>query len=197
MILSPDTPESEDLKNQNFLDLYQLAMDLYGLIHARFILTQKGLQMMKDKFTKNVFGTCPRILGLQMMKDKFTKNVFGTCPRILCNRQPVLPIGMSEELSIARVKVYCPKCKDVYIPRMRFVDIDGAYFGCSFPHIFLQTFPDFVPKEKPILFVPKIYGFVVFGRKGSKYKGKMINNKNEIVNSDKKNEEQKENETKV
>ncbi len=48
MILSPDTPESEDLKNQNFLDLYQLAMDLYGLIHARFILTQKGLQMMKD-----------------------------------------------------------------------------------------------------------------------------------------------------
>ena len=153
MILSPDTPESEDLKNQNFLDLYQLSMDLYGLIHARFILTQKGLQMMKDKFTKNVFGTCPRIL---------------------CNRQPVLPIGMSEELSIARVKVYCPKCKDVYIPRMRFVDIDGAYFGCSFPHIFLQTFPDFIPKEKPVLFVPKIYGFVVFGKKGSKYKGKYI-----------------------
>ena len=170
MILSPDTPESEDLKNQNFLDLYQLSMDLYGLIHARFILTQKGLQMMKDKFTKNVFGTCPRIL---------------------CNRQPVLPIGMSEDLSIARVKVYCPKCKDVYIPRMRFVDIDGAYFGCSFPHIFLQTFPDFVPKEKPILFVPKIYGFVVFGRKGSKYKGKYINENNEIVNKDDKKEENK------
>ena len=170
MILSPDTPESEDLKNQNFLDLYQLSMDLYGLIHARFILTQKGLQMMKDKFTKNVFGTCPRIL---------------------CNRQPVLPIGMSEDLSIARVKVYCPKCKDVYIPRMRFVDIDGAYFGCSFPHIFLQTFPDFVPKEKPILFVPKIYGFVVFGRKGSKYKGKYINENNEIVNKDEKKEENK------
>ena len=145
-------------------------MDLYGLIHARFILTQKGLQMMKDKFTKNVFGTCPRIL---------------------CNRQPVLPIGMSEDLSIARVKVYCPKCKDVYIPRMRFVDIDGAYFGCSFPHIFLQTFPDFVPKEKPILFVPKIYGFVVFGRKGSKYKGKYINENNEIVNKDEKKEENK------
>jgi len=170
MILSPDTPESEDLKNQNFLDLYQLSMDLYGLIHARFILTQKGLQMMKDKFTKNVFGTCPRIL---------------------CNRQPVLPIGMSEDLSIARVKVYCPKCKDVYIPRMRFVDIDGAYFGCSFPHIFLQTFPDFVPKEKPILFVPKIYGFVIFGRKGSKYKGKYINENNEIVNKDEKKEENK------
>jgi len=30
LILSPNTPESEDLNNQNFLDLYQLSMDLYG-----------------------------------------------------------------------------------------------------------------------------------------------------------------------
>ena len=160
MILSPDTPESEDLKNQNFLDLYQSAMDLYGLIHARFILTPKGLQMMRDKFSKNVFGACPRIL---------------------CDRQSVLPIGMSEDLSIARVKVYCPKCKEVYIPRMRFVDVDGAYFGCSFPHIFLQTFSDCIPKDKPEMYVPKIYGFTIFGKKGSKYEGKYINSNNQIV----------------
>jgi casein kinase II subunit beta len=150
MILSPDTPESEDLANQNFLDLYQSAMDLYGLIHARFILTAKGLQMMKEKFIKNVFGACPRML---------------------CDRQLVLPIGMSEELSISRVKVFCPKCKEVYIPRMRFVDVDGAYFGSSFPHIFLQTFPELKPKEKAIQYVPKIYGFKLFGKKGSKYEG--------------------------
>jgi len=163
MILSPDTPESEDLKNQNFLDLYQSAMDLYGLIHARFILTPKGLQMMKDKFSKNVFGVCPRIL---------------------CDRQSVLPIGMSEDLSIARVKVYCPKCKEVYVPRMRFVDVDGAYFGCSFPHIFLQAFPDCIPTEKPTLYIPKIYGFTIFGKKGSKYIGKCINSNNEIVDAE-------------
>ena len=150
MILSPDTPESEDLANQNFLDLYQSAMDLYGLIHARFILTAKGLQMMKEKFLKNVFGACPRIL---------------------CDRQLVLPIGMSEELSISRVKVFCPKCKEVYIPRMRFVDVDGAYFGSSFPHIFLQTFPELNPKEKAIQYVPKIYGFKKKKKKGSKYEG--------------------------
>ena len=170
MILSPDAPESEDLKNHNFVDLYQSAMDLYGLIHARFILTQRGLQRMKDKFNKNVFGACPRIL---------------------CDRQSVLPIGMSEDLSIARVKVYCPKCKEVYVPRMRFVDIDGAYFGCSFPHIFLQTFPDFIPKDNAIPYEPKIFGFKLFGKKGSKYKGKQLNNNNEIVdieNNDKKND---------
>ena len=153
MILSPDAPESEDLKNHSFVDLYQSAMDLYGLIHARFILTQKGLHMMKDKFNKNVFGACPRIL---------------------CDRQSVLPIGISEDLSIARVKVYCPKCKEVYVPRMRFVDIDGAYFGCSFPHIFLQTFPDFIPKENAIPYEPKIFGFKIFGQVGSKYENKAI-----------------------
>ena len=158
MILSPDTPESEDLGNQNFLDLYQSAMDLYGLIHARFILSAKGLQMMKEKFLKNVFGACPRIL---------------------CDRQLVLPIGMSEDLSISRVKVYCPKCQEVYIPRMRFVDVDGAYFGSSFPHIFLQTFPELKPGVTAIKYVPKIYG-----KKGSKYK-KIVQKEKEKKESEK------------
>jgi casein kinase II subunit beta len=59
-------------------------MDLYGLIHARFILSPKGLEMMRERF----------LLG-----------VFGYCPRVLCERQNVLPVGMSEELSTSRVKV--------------------------------------------------------------------------------------------
>jgi len=93
-------------------------MDLYGLIHARFIISTKGLNMMRAKYLNGVFGACPRVL---------------------CDRQLVLPVGMSEDLSISRVKVYCPKCEEVYVPRIKFVDIDGAYFGCSFPHIFLQV----------------------------------------------------------
>ena len=96
MILSADSPDSEDLNDQNFLEIYQSAMDLYGLIHARFILSPRGLAMMKEKF----------MLGS-----------FGYCPRVLCERQNVLPIGVSEELSTSRVKVYCPRCQDVYIPR--------------------------------------------------------------------------------
>ena len=93
-------------------------MDLYGLIHARFIGTPHGMSLMKEKYT----------LG-----------IFGTCPRVLCERQGVLPLGLSEELSTSRVKVYCPKCHDVYIPRQKQLDIDGAYFGTSFPHIFLKV----------------------------------------------------------
>ena len=44
---------------------------------------------------------------------------------------------MSENLKQARVKVYCPKCEDVYVPKKKYSDIDGAYFGSSFPHILL------------------------------------------------------------
>ena len=82
------------------------------------------------------------------MKNKFLNAEFGYCPRVLCDRQIVLPIAMSEDLSISRVKVFCPKCEDVYVPRNRFVDIDGAYFGCSFPSVFFQTFPDPEPLKE-------------------------------------------------
>ena len=50
MILSVDSPDSEDLNDQQFLEIYQSAMDLYGRIHARFILSPRGLAMMKEKY---------------------------------------------------------------------------------------------------------------------------------------------------
>ena len=128
-------------------------MDLYGLIHQRYILTKKGLLKMRVKYHYSMFGICPRLL---------------------CDKQEVVPIGMDEELSISRVKVYCPKCEDVYLPRMKFVDIDGAYFGKSFPIIFFQTFPELVPDEAKKLYIPKIFGFKIFGQVGSKYENKAI-----------------------
>ena len=123
-------------------------MDLYGLIHQRYILTSRGLIKMRNKYLNGTFGVCQRVL---------------------CERQLVLPIAMSEDLSISRVKTYCPICEDVYVPRIRFVDIDGAYFGCSFPHIFYQTFPELIPNARKVRYVPKIYGFVIYGMYGSKY----------------------------
>lgn len=46
---------------------------------------------------------------------------------------------MSEELRTSRVKVFCPRCEEVYIPKKKCPDVDGAYFGCSFPSIFLMV----------------------------------------------------------
>ena len=88
-------------------------------------------------------------------------------------------------------QVYCPKCEEVYVPRIKFVDIDGAYFGCSFPHIFLQTFPELMPTNKPNKYIAKIYGFKIFGRKGSKYEGQAV-----AISDDKKISDEKEQDSK-
>ncbi len=58
-------------------------MDVYGLIHARFILTARGLALMYQKFMSGQFGVCPRVL---------------------CDKQLMLPVGMSDEPRTSRVK---------------------------------------------------------------------------------------------
>ena len=98
MILDPESPNEEDLEDKKFLEIYQEAMDLYGLIHNRFIQSPKGLSMMREKYLNSVFGVCPRVL---------------------CGGQNVLPIGMSENLRHSRVKVYCPKCEGDEVCRRR------------------------------------------------------------------------------
>ena len=103
------------------------------------------------------------------MKEKFLKGAFGSCPRVLCSGQFVLPIGMTDQLRKSRVKVYCPQCEDVYAPKKKCRDIDGGYFGSSFPHILLQTYPDLNPKSQKLFFQPRIYGFRIYKKKGSKF----------------------------
>lgn len=60
------------------------------------------------------------------------------------------------------------------------MDIDGAYFGLSFPNILFKTYPDLYPKEGPLTYIPTIYGFKIFGQKGSAYEYKYDNNGNQI-----------------
>ena len=115
------------------------------------------------------------------MRNKYLNGIFGVCQRVKCDRHLVLPIGLTEQLSISRVKTFCPICEEVYIPRIRFVDIDGAYFGTSFPHIFYQTFPELIPSEKFEPFKPKIYGFTICGMYGSKFYGKTIEEVEEYI----------------
>eukprot|EP00742_Colponemidia_sp_Colp-10_P000307 GILJ01000344.1.p1 GENE.GILJ01000344.1~~GILJ01000344.1.p1 ORF type:complete len:260 (+),score=18.85 GILJ01000344.1:119-781(+) len=141
MIISPDPPTDDELQDESYLEIYRDSTDLYGLIHARFITSS------------------PR--GIMLLREKFIKGKFGTCPRVLCEGQPVLPVGLSEELRSSRVKIFCPKCKDVYVPRGKYSDVDGAYFGPSAPHVMLTCYNSLLPKEAPAKYVPKIYGFKV------------------------------------
>jgi casein kinase II subunit beta len=88
---------------------------LYGLIHARYLLT---------------------VAGAQKIKDKFEKRKFGVCPRAFCRSQALLPIGLDPRPGRGRVMTYCPCCRDLYDPG---VELDGAFFGPSFPHFFVQA----------------------------------------------------------
>lgn len=79
---------------------------------------------------------------------------------------------MTDQLRKSRVKIFCPQCQDVYNAKKKCKDIDGAYFGPSFPHLFLQTFLDLNPKYKKIYYAPRISGFKIYKKPGSKYEDK-------------------------
>ncbi|CAD8140967.1 unnamed protein product [Paramecium octaurelia] len=156
MILQPTSPEDQDLEDERFLEVYQEASDIYGLLHARFIFTSKGSAIMRERFLQGKFGHCPRIY---------------------CEKQNVIPIGLCEDLKTARIKVFCPRCEEVYMPKKKCADIDGAYFGKSFPQYLLMTYPDLHPKfqllpdtQIQVDFEPTLFGFKIAGKQGSKIK---------------------------
>ncbi|KAK9058251.1 hypothetical protein SSX86_023091 [Deinandra increscens subsp. villosa] len=112
---------------------------LYGLIHVRYILTTKGISAMFEKY----------------------KNYdFGRCPRVYCCGQPCLPVGQSDIPRSSTVKIYCPKCEDIYYPRSKYQgNIDGAYFGTTFPHLFLMTYGHLKPQKATQNYVPRVFGY--------------------------------------
>lgn len=77
---------------------------------------------------------------------------------------------MSDTLRTSRFKVFCPRCEEVYIPKTREVNLDGAFFGTSFPHAFLKHYPlAVILPPKVHFYEPKISGFKIAGKRGSKY----------------------------
>ena len=57
----------------------------------------------------------------------------------------------------------CPlREQDIYYPRsQRQANVDGAYFGTTFCHLFLQTYWDLVPPPPTTTYVPRIFGFKI------------------------------------
>lgn len=138
LILTGGIPDEDDLQDEGFLEIYKASSELYALIHARYSQTTGGLSTMREKFIAGIYGICPRVL---------------------CEKQRVLPIGISDQLGISRAKIFCPKCQDIYVPKEKHANIDGANFGTSAPHLFLQTYSELYPPTNLNKYVPKVYGF--------------------------------------
>lgn len=108
----------------------------------------------------------PRIARLRttqpdgLQHDKLQSSDFGRCPRVYCQGQPVLPIGLSDVPRNFSVNVFCPRCHEIYYPRStKQANLDGAYFGTTFAHLFLLSHPDLIPPKSQQSYVPRIYGF--------------------------------------
>ena len=99
LILDADSPNNEILTEEQHELVESAAEMLYGLIHVRYILTSRGMGAMFEKFK-----ACE----------------FGRCPRVHCNGQACLPIGTSDVPRQATVKIFCPKCCDIYYPRSKY-----------------------------------------------------------------------------
>jgi len=126
--LVTDIVNDEEFSDQNLQMIEHDAEVLYGLVHARYILT---------------------IRGLHAMLAKYRQYDFGLCPRFLCYGQALLPVGLTDQKGKESVKLFCPYCKEIYRSKSsRHENIDGAYFGTTFPHLFFLVFPELQPHHK-------------------------------------------------
>lgn len=135
-----------------------------------------------EKYQQGDFGYCPRVycenqpmlpigecwkgrrtthgrssgkeLGLSKLDPVFGSE-FGHGQGSLHAEPACLP-GLSDIPGEAMVKLYCPKCMDVYTPKSsRHHHTDGAYFGTGFPHMLFMVHPEYRPKRPANQFVPR------------------------------------------
>jgi hypothetical protein len=161
-----DDVSSDDDNDDEIPEYLERATEaLYLLLHQRFILSPRGMDMVRRRFV----ASC-----------KYQDPIFGRCPLSTCRGMPLLPIGESDHYSStsrdgdktdivscfdARAKRYCASCQLVFY----FWDsqVDGCAWGTSFCHLFLLIFPEILGTRSPIgtssdpepRHVPRIYGF--------------------------------------
>ena len=174
MVLDVEMPMEDSLTEEQQEIVESAAEMLYGLIHARYIVTNRGMHAMYEKYRSASFGRCPHVF---------------------CQGQPVLPVGLSDLPRNYTVNVFCPRCHGLFFPKStRQANIDGAYFGTTFPHLYLMNHPvsvyfvlfifrdnfirdfhadhplspfhhfhsqDMIPVRPSQQYVPRVYGFKI------------------------------------
>lgn len=99
---------------------------------------------------------------------------------MFCENHAVLPIGLSDLPNRHTVRVFCPKCIDVYQPAIQnHQHIDGCAFGTTAAPFLFVSYPDLFSElnenwvrmftnsydangvQQTGIFQPKIYGFKI------------------------------------
>ncbi|XP_033172792.1 stellate orphon protein at 12D-like, partial [Drosophila mauritiana] len=105
----------------------------YGMIPARYIMSERGVDDMRQKYERVAFEVCPKL----------------SC------RQKTLSVGPSDVCGKSNVKIFCPRCYDFYELRSD-AQLDGAMFGTSFSQNFFAQRPNLRPQ--PTLDVRRLFG---------------------------------------
>lgn len=124
---------------------------LYTLVHARFIISPRGLETVR-----------------RVLRDQ---PIFGRCPRTGCRGMPVLPYSERPDYdSACTTKLYCCHCGETFMNWNS--KTNGAAWGPSFCHLLLMTYgkdlmQDLYQLQVPPscmednLVAPSIFGFKV------------------------------------
>ena len=148
--------EQEDLKDHPYA-MYKQALDLilcdnepvkkpspvvqyaaeilYGFVHARFVVSTRGLETMRQ------------LLILHASSNPDSRHpLYGRCPRLQCDGMPLLPIGLSDDFDPdsgshnhqSRAKRYCCKCRETF--HCWDSKVDGSAWGTSACHLLLMVY---------------------------------------------------------
>ena len=88
----------------------------------------------------------------------------GRCRRVFCDAMPLIPIGLSSSPEKDRLKLFCARCRDIYLPSShRHANLDGFGFGPTMAHLLVLQYQSSLlindvssPRRS---YEPKIHGF--------------------------------------
>jgi casein kinase II subunit beta len=141
IILDEDDQDQVPEEDQAMLET--ACQMLYGLVHARYLLTTKGIQALHEKYVSGVYGLCWN----------------ETCAS---SKKYTLPMG-SDLVGQGGAHVFCPNCGECYVPRNpKLTQLDGAYFGSSAAHMLVLQFKNSIEPGSTLPYTPLLYGFRIF-----------------------------------
>lgn len=117
---SPPSNNSEEDNSIIIKEVERAAQILYGLIHARFVLSPRGLDtvrraLLMDRTQKKNKNKRKKLVA---SGGGILNPIFGKCPRLNCHGNPLLPCGLNDlpppSSTTKPVMRYCCSCGEVF-----------------------------------------------------------------------------------